>query len=60
MARRILLSVCAALVLCGTGCATTDEAPAPTAPGVSNIPWNRPERWEGSAGIPGLPSPGMY
>ena len=34
-----------ALAALVAGCATTDE---------SDIPWNRPQSWEGSPSIPGL------
>ena len=39
------------------GCATTDQ-PSDTG-GVSTIPWNRPEKWEGQGPFGGL-MPGGY
>lgn len=42
-----LLVLVVALTALATGCATGN-------PDDSDIPWNRPESWEGSPFIPGL------
>jgi len=44
----ILLVLAAGALFCAAGCSTTD---ADGRPQESNIPWNRPQSWEG---------PGVY
>jgi hypothetical protein len=41
-----------AMTLAGAGCATTKDE------GVSSIPWNRPQQWEGSGALGGFRPPG--
>jgi len=43
------LAVLFAAVLAMTGCATTEERQDPNQ--VSQIPWNRPEKWEGGGAM---------
>jgi type IV pilus biogenesis protein CpaD/CtpE len=44
----IWLALLAAVAAWGVGCATTDPYTE------SSIPWNAPQSWEGSPGIPGF------
>jgi hypothetical protein len=48
--RSVFLAVFVFAALWGTGCATTQDEPNR----VSTIPWNRPQPWEGAAGVPGF------
>ena len=50
-----LLAVFAAASFCFSGCSDTQEPPKTTEnnTGVSTIPWDRPEKWEGSSSVPG-------
>lgn len=61
----LALSLLALPVLLLTGCAGTDDADAPSSfqtgaatanneQPVSDIPWNRPEPWEGQGQLGGL------
>lgn len=55
---RLCAAAALGLTLFATGCATPqdgrDDYRAPTRGDVSSIPWNRPQGWEGQAGIPGF------
>jgi len=46
-----------ALLVWTAGCATTDSRPHTDEERESDIPWNTPQPWEGTLGIPGF-SPG--
>ena len=49
IASLLLIAFCLALVSCA------DPAPTNNQPGqVSTIPWNRPEKWEGTGMMPGM------
>ena len=47
----IVLAVVAAA---GGGCATPNDN------NVSSIPWNRPQSWEGTGALGGMPMPGNH
>ncbi len=51
MARRIVSTLLAGLLLGLGGCATTEEKNPDQ---VSSIPWNRPEKWEGQGPLGGM------
>ena len=48
-----ILSAAAMLSLCS--CADTEQpkSASTTDPGVSSIPWDRPEKWESGSQVPG-------
>jgi hypothetical protein len=50
--RLLLLAVFAAACLSLGGCASSEKENDPNQ--VSTIPWNRPQPWEGNAGIGGF------
>jgi hypothetical protein len=49
---RLMLLFFVALSALSVGCATSKEE------GVSSIPWNRPQQWEGSGALGGFRPPG--
>jgi hypothetical protein len=50
MTSALRLLVFTVLLVAGTGCANKDQQSS-TASNVSTIPWNRPEKWEGSGAL---------
>lgn len=44
----LFIAALCAVVMIGAGCASTDPY------AESSIPWNSPQSWEGSPGIPGF------
>ena len=54
MARLLSLLVLVAVMAFLPGCATTDPANSGDSNRVSNIPWNRPEKWESQGPMGGM------
>lgn len=50
--RWLYLLMLLALVVAGSGCATTNDNE------VSSIPWNRPQSWEGAGALGAIRPPG--
>ncbi|MDZ4742620.1 MAG: hypothetical protein SGI98_04280 [Verrucomicrobiota bacterium] len=49
--RIILICLFISLPAVFTGCSSTKDEPAGNGNNVSSIPWNRPQKWEGSGGM---------
>lgn len=47
------------LMLAGSGCADTGAANNTDNHGASAIPWNRPEKWEGTGALGGMMNAGV-
>ena len=51
--RCLLLALLTVLAVAANGCMTPKEGD------VSSIPWNRPQSWEGTGALGGMPLPGQ-
>jgi len=52
--RLLVLAVSAAAIVVTSSCQTLDKEPEPEREQLSSMPHNKPESWEGQAGMPGF------